>query len=499
MKTKNLFPVATILMLTGISWGATHDTTPPRLLSIAIAPTVIDTSTNSQAVLLTVRLSDDLSGITAAGPGMPSQARASAMFRSPVGGLSASVAGVYFDASMRVSGDELDGVYTNSLILPRYTHAGNWTLIAFDVADAVGNHKQMSFTELRSLGFPTQFTVQGVDDRIPPSIVSATFSPNKVDTSISNQPVIVTVHLRDDLAGMDGSMSLSSYMQCSISFVSPSKEQRVGTYFAPAMRASGNQYDGVYTNTLWLPRYSGPGTWSLDSLSLSDAAGNRQTIDLAGALDLGLQVDFTVQGAGDTSPPQMRALDYFPRRIDTSYSNQTISFSVRLADAMSGMSNYVSWGYAHLSFLSPSKGQSAGISFNSWTRTAGTDWDGVYTNSMILPRYSETGVWTLQYFDMTDAAGNRTTLDWTALRELGFPTQFAIGITPTLRIARQAESILVSWPNWASDFTLQSLTNLDQSAGWVPVGMQPVIFGEDAVVAVPKSAGRAFYRLSELP
>ena len=504
MKMNKLFSVATVLILTSVSWASEiSDTTPPRLASIAISPAVIDTSTNSQSILLTVRLTDELSGMTAPGPLTPSRAGAWAAFRSPAGGSDSPAPSVQFLPSMRVSGDEFDGVYTNALILPRFSHAGNWTLFQFDVTDAVGNQRQMSLAELRGLGFPTKFTVEGADDRNPPELVSVSINSTTVDTSSSNQPITITVRLRDNLAGLDRLPIPTGYQPSQISFVSPSKGQHVGTYFAQEKRESGDQYDGVYTNTIWLPRYSEPGTWSMDSILLVDAAGNQQRMELAEFLDRGFSAEFTVQGTGDVAPPQIRALDFFPRRIDTSSSNQTIVVTTRLLDTLSGMSNsvpyYASWGQASATFVSPSKGQSASVSFYGWWRVAGTDFDGIYTNTMILPRFSETGVWTLWDFNLTDGAGNSTRLESPDLRQLGFPTQFAIGIAPSLRITRQAGSMLLSWPAWASQFSLQSLQDFGQSKAWAPVALAPVVIGEDAVVAVPVSAEREFYRLAEQP
>jgi hypothetical protein len=504
MKTSQLFVAATFLILTGVARASEiSDTTPPQLVSLAISPAIIDASTNSQLVLLTVRLTDDLSGMTASGPLGSPQAGAWASFRCPAAGVDSPVLNVRFVLFTRDSGDDLDGVYTSALIVPRFSHAGNWTLFEFDVTDAVGNHRQINLAELRSHGFPTGFTVQGADDHTPPEILSAAISPTTVDTSSTNQPITITVRLRDDLAGMDFSQTPYSYSAAQITFISPSRGQRVSTSFATWNRTSGDEYDGIYTNTIWLPRYSEPGIWSLDSLVLIDAAGNHQQIDLAAALDIGLQTEFTVEGTGDMAPPQIRALDFSPRRIDTSSSNQTILVTARLFDALSGMGrnmgDYTPWGQASVTFLSPSKGQTVSTYFNAWTRADGSEFDGVYTNTMILPRYSERGVWSLQYFGLVDAAGNNTNLALADLRQLGFPTEFAVGIAPSLKITPQADSLLLSWPAWAVDFTLQSRKGISPSSAWVPAGPAPVVIGDVAVVAVPIPAGPIFYRLAEKP
>jgi hypothetical protein len=491
-----------LLLATFASAAEMSDTTPPQLESLAISPTVIDTSSNSQTILLTVRLTDDLSGFAAPEPGAPFLAGAWAEFTSPAGDVDSPILYVSFSPAMRVSGDDFDGIYTNALIVPRFSRTGNWTLLEFYVSDAVGNRRQMSLAELRRLGFPTQFTVQGIDDINPPDIVSASISPSTVDTSNSNQPITITLHLQDDLAGI-GTPGQVGYSMSQISFVSPSGTQYAGTYFTADQRAAGDAYDGVYTNTLWLPRFSEPGTWSLNSLMVVDAAGNERQIGLAEALDSGLPAEFTVQGTGDVTPPQLCSLDFSPKRITTDNSSQTIAVTVRLVDDMSGMSNsvpgYASWGYASAMFLSPSKSQSASVSFGAWNRAAGSNLDGVYTNTMNLPQFSETGVWTLANVSLMDAAGNSTYLESADLSQLGFPTQFAVGIAPSLTITRFPSSILLSWPAWASDFSLQSRDGFDPSTPWIFAGLNPVVLGEDAVVTVPVFAGQRFYRLAGQP
>jgi hypothetical protein len=500
MKSSLLFSTAVFLVATGVPGaGAMSDANPPQVLSILISPTVVDTSTNSQPILLTVRLTDDLSGFTAPGPAQPSFAGATATFSSPVGGAQSQTRSVSFSPYARASGNELDGIYTNTLLLPPFSRAGTWRLTQFTVSDAVGNRRQLSLAQLRSLGFPTEFTVQGTEDLAAPEILSASIIPSTVDTSSSGQLVTITVHLRDVVAGMDAPAGPMGYTVSSIGFTSPSRQQFASASFGPWNRASGDAYDGIYTNTIWVPQYSEPGDWYLQQLLLIDAAGNQRSIDLAEALSRGLPTQITVQGAGDTSPPDLRALDFSPRRIDTSSASQTILISLRLVDSLSGMGNYPSgyggYGYASAGFLSPSRGQTASAYFGPWTRSSGTDADGVYTNTITLPRFSETGVWALQSLSLKDVVGNTTNLMPADLQRLGFPTQFAVGINPALKISRSGESLLLSWPAWAASYPLQSEQDPGQPQTWAPVGLTPVIVGEDAFVVVPISGNRVFYRL----
>lgn len=503
MRISNVLAIVMLDLAVLQARGAVEDITPPRLPDLSFTPTVIDNTTGSQAVLLTVRLTDDLSGIRVATATSPSRAGASAAFRSPGSDLAAPVVTVPFYAGLRVSGDDHDGVYTNVLVLPRYAHAGTWTLIEFAVSDAVGNRQSINLAGLRERGLPTQFAVEGTDDREPPSILSATISPGVVDTSEANQALMITVRLRDDGAGLDRSGNPGGVTVSQMSFASPSRAQHAGTYFAADKRMDGDTHDGVYTNVLWLPRFAEPGRWNLDALILVDAVGNQRRLDLAGALARGLMAEFTVTGAGDTTPPQIQALDFTPRRVDPSERDQAISVKVHLTDELSGLGSVVpgfaAWGYAAVGFLSPSRNQSASVSFNPVTPVGGPVHDGWLTNTMILPRYSETGVWTLQGVNVADAVGNVTALTLAEVQALGFPTQLAVGIAPTLDLRRQGDSLVLSWPAWASGFQLEARHDWDAVEDWTPVATSPLEVGEERVVVVSQPAGRAFFRLAERP
>jgi len=481
------------------------DTTPPRLVSLELAPAMVGNAEEVPTVSLSVRIADDLAGLREFGPASPYGGDASIWFRSSAPGWAAVHLGVSFNARMRASGDELDGVYTNVLVLPRYAHAGTWTLAGLRARDAVGNQREWSLAEVLGLGFPASFTVQGTDDRTPPELVSLLIAPLTVDTSRSNQAIRISVRIRDGQAGLDRPpppVGIGSSVS-DIRFVSPSKQQYVGTRLAPQGRESGDAFDGVYTNTIWLPRYSEPGTWSLEALRLVDAAGNEQQLGLAEFLDRGLPATFTVQGLGDTAPPQLRGIELSPRWISTTHASQTIAVTARLADNIGGLSNsvpsFVSWGWASATFVSPSKAQVALVYFPPNSQATGTDLEGVFINAMVLPRYSETGVWTLREFNLQDGAGNNVRLEAAEVRWMGFPTEFAVGTSPSLEIARQADSLLLSWPAWASGFILEAGHELGPSGRWEPLGLTPAMLGDQAVVAVPASARADFYRLVVRP
>jgi hypothetical protein len=120
-----------------------EDIIPPQLLEFDFSPKSIDTSSSSQQVTFTLRLTDNLSGVVAA----------TFPFVSP-SGQQYRFAGVYEDA--RISGDALDGIYRCAMEFPQYSEAGTWHLSYLWMYDTVGNGRSLSNQDLINLGFPTQ-------------------------------------------------------------------------------------------------------------------------------------------------------------------------------------------------------------------------------------------------------------------------------------------------------------------------------------------------------
>jgi len=135
---------------------AVEDTAPPRLVSISFSPTTVDISGSNQAITVTARITDNLSGMVARAVDESSRAAVSGWFTSPSQNQGRAVD---FDLSMRESGDELDGVYVSNMLVPQSSEAGIWTLMEFSAADALGNRQQLELAELLARGFPLQFRV----------------------------------------------------------------------------------------------------------------------------------------------------------------------------------------------------------------------------------------------------------------------------------------------------------------------------------------------------
>jgi hypothetical protein len=84
---------------------------------------------------------------------------------------------------------------------------------------------------------------------------------------------------------------------------------------------------------------------------------------------------------------------------------------------------------------------------------------------------------------------------------LGLPVSFTAGqfqvlTPPTLRIAPSGENVLVGWPLWASNFTLQQAANgLVSAPAWTNVAFPPAVVGSENVVILPATNASTYYRL----
>lgn len=502
MKTKISELMAALLMGVELWAAEVSDVTPPRLVAFDMSTNIVDASTTNQTIELTARFTDDLSGMLMPGPFGSSAIAVAAQFQNFNGYRDVPPLSTTF---IRESGDTLDLICKGILIVPQYAATGTWSLVSLQVSDNARNTGRFLSSDLQSLGAPITFTVKGIEDRTAPELVSLSFSTtNTVNTSDSGQTITLTARMRDELSGLRGggtdAQGRPNPNGPFVTFYSPSRTQSAQARLFDIV--SGDEHDAVVTGTIFLPRYSESGTWRFESAFLSDAIRNTRMTDLGAALAQGFATEFTVTGQGDTNAPQVRALDFFPRRIDASLSSQVVTFTIRTMDDLSGFSDSSASihasGAASATFVSPSKKQSASVSVDFFNVVGGAppELDTVKTNSLFLPQYSETGVWTLAGLAVRDVTGNTTALESRDLRRLGFPTELAVGIAPPLTITRQDDLLLLSWPSWGSAFRLESGA-LNGPSDWEAVAGHPALIGENLILAVPASNGPRFFQLVE--
>src|ERR1700674_5294023 len=101
--------------------------------------------------------------------------------------------------------------------------------------------------------------------------------------------------------------------------------------------------------------------------------------------------------AQDTQPPVLTSFTFSPMAVNTTTSPATVNVTAQVTDNLSGVR------VAYAEFVSPSGDQAteAGLAL-----TSGTDLNGTWTGSAVIPAYSEAGTWTVSYVYVQDYVGN---------------------------------------------------------------------------------------------
>lgn len=233
------------------------DTEAPRLLSFSLDKTSVDTSNSAREVTFTARVVDAISGV------------------KDYDGVwltafhSGSTQSQWTRRVTRISGSAHDGIYEGTMELPRWAGQGVWT-VGLDVRDNAGAFEFYGHQQLTAAGFQGSFTQIGPGDSEPPQLRTLTFSPDRVDTSASDQTVTAEARVTDNLAGASD-----------VSFHLNHKGSGVLGVI------SGDENDGIRRGTVTMPRFSAQGPWPA-TVSLVDRVGNWVILDRADLERLGL-------------------------------------------------------------------------------------------------------------------------------------------------------------------------------------------------------------------
>ena len=130
---------------------------------------------------------------------------------------------------------------------------------------------------------------------------------------------------------------------------------------------------------------------------------------------------FESSGTEDLEAPQLLSFNFTPKNIDTKIGPQTVTFTLRTTDNLSGFSQ--AWWYLN----SPSGQQIRGGYVSDWSRISGDALDGIYQSEVELPQYSEAGTWYVGYISLVDKVGNLRFFNEQDLINLHFPTKIENG------------------------------------------------------------------------
>lgn len=116
------------------------DSTAPQVTAFELTPNQVNTDTASQTITLTITVTDDMTGVYVAGTQLK---------LAPLIGTQS----IQFWNLTRVSGDELNGVYTDTATLPQGSKVGVWVIDPLTLTDQIGNSRGLIAEDMIEL-FP---------------------------------------------------------------------------------------------------------------------------------------------------------------------------------------------------------------------------------------------------------------------------------------------------------------------------------------------------------
>ena len=368
------------------------DDTIPTVMRLTTDAEQIDTHEGPVTVHASLRMTDDISGIRG----------------DPTIELSHKKTGQrWFIFLNRESGDRMDGTWTGSITMPKYSPQGRWdfTVIA---GDRQGNHGATETAGLKAAGFPSGFDQIGEGDSTPPVLSDLTVDRTSFDTSTSAHTLTFTMRVTDDVSGV-GSDWYAGPIQINLHSDDGAPYRQVKLELV-----SGDKFDGVYQGTTEFPRYVRKATWNIRPAAV-DYAGNVGRLTAAELTDGGMPTRISQTSAGDTTAPVLQTLTV----PDGPVSGEVEIATLRVTDDLSG----VGPGNIGVSLQTEDMGYSAWVN-----QVSGNDQDGIYKATLIVPEIPA-GHYDLQVY-ISDKAENSEWYQRQDLLDLGFPGTIETGQTP---------------------------------------------------------------------
>jgi Ca2+-binding RTX toxin-like protein len=395
------------------------DGSPPQIISSTITPPAsIDTDDGDVTITGTMRITDDLSGVSVLSPSRQTAAEISHCASST--NQSAALYGVL----SRTDGTALDGQYDFEIVIPRYSRPGLWT-VGCNVVDEDGNasaHYVVGSVTLSGTSVP--------DDLEPPVLESFTLmSSPTVDTSTAKTTVVIHAEVTDDRSGIGFDEPEQPFwvwkdITCYVEYPGGNRY-----WLWNSSRYSGTPTDGVYEFRLDLYKHSRQGEYTFYGCELRDQAGNSENVIFEEP------VIVTQTGPGDTEPPTLEELERTsPHVVNTAWQSATVTLRARATDPLAGL--YDQWDTlaVYCYYRTPSGGLLRPWGANGSTvivegaEDDGIYYDAVYEMEFTLPRFSalSRGTYTLSSCYVEDQVSNGRNYLPEELAALGFDTAFVV-------------------------------------------------------------------------
>ena len=421
-------------LLVVVAPAKAEDTTPPQITAFSVTPSEVNTESADQTLSVTMTLTDDQAGLSWS-PGAPGNLACCSITLLPLIGTQNAWCGLLD----RISGDELNGVYSGTIVLPKGSKEGVWRVARLELWDKIGNEAVLDWQSLEAkfgAGCASVTNTATDSDVTPPQITAFSVTPSEVNTESADQTLSVTMTLTDDQAGLSWSPGAPGNLACCSITLLP----LIGTQNAWCGlldRISGDELNGVYSGTIVLPKGSKEGVWRVARLELWDKIGNEAVLDwqsLEAKFGAGCASVTNTATDSDVTPPQITAFSVTPSEVNTESADQTLSVTMTLTDDQAGLS-WSPGAPGNLACCSITLLPLIGTQ-NAWCglldRISGDELNGVYSGTIVLPKGSKEGVWRVARLELWDKIGNEAVLDSDSLGSL-LPTAEGLAIANTAR------------------------------------------------------------------
>ena len=367
------------------------DMTPPRFEALTVSPLSVDVTTGARTVVATARVTDTQRGVIGI----------DFLLNAPAGGIQTSC-----QTRAIVSGTPADGTWSCTATVPLGAQPGDWT-IALNAWDAAQNMEGLRTDGLIARGWPTKVSVVSQNpDLTPPTFQSLTVSPLAVNVTTGAQTVVATARITDAERGV---------IAMDFLLTAPGAGGQVGCQTRTP--ASGTTADGTWSCTATIPFGARPGDWTI-ALNGYDAAQNMEGIRTEHLVARGLPSTVSVTSDdADVTPPTFQSLTVTPLDIDVTADSQMVVATARITDTQRGVIG--------LDFLLTAPTGGGQRSCQTRTLLSGTSADGIWSCSVLIPRGSWPGDWTIA-LNGWDAAQNMEGLRTEQLAAHGWATKVAV-------------------------------------------------------------------------
>jgi hypothetical protein len=431
---------------------------PPEIVDFVFSKETINTNDGTDQVTISVRMSDE-SGVSSVGGSIrPTKLDIFSEYNDLFNAQSQSIEFEFrdegeegcADLDLAFLGDLIgcgtvyDGIWEKTITFPQYSAAGEWQLGGMAASNELGvwiTYEQWGSdplgVPLESMSLQEMFpskdsTIENLgvenEDITGPELVAWEFTSTPEVINTEETDVEITLFVRvSDSSGVQVMNELSpsiswdvyaqglgdKYLRYNLELMTEENEGAcvgVSAEVQGDLVGCGDIYDGIYSGTETLIRYSKGGIWE-SSGNTSDVLGNPLYIG-----DLETPPFFTNEAEEeDITAPVLKSLTISPSTFDSSEGSVEVTLTMGISDNLSGVKS-ASIGLSPL--ISPSSQSTEFVSFN---RISGSDLDGVFELKVTIPQNAKLGFWAINQIDITDNADNTFAISGFRDLSIAFP------------------------------------------------------------------------------